>query len=242
MIEAVLFDMGDTLRRFEVGNRVMIDAVVRRIHSLIDEHRHMRPDISKYLRTMRRAMLAAKIKSKLTRREIQVGAVLRAVHHRLGIHQTEEQLEAYLTEGSEAVLEFIRDMPGATETLQQLREAGYKLGIVSNTMFPGNRLDKYLKQESLFEYFDVRIYSSEVGYMKPHRRIFEVAIEGLGVEPRRTVFVGDRLDNDVWGASRLGMQTILIAPNGPRRLKLARPDYVVRSLMEIPPILAARKD
>jgi putative hydrolase of the HAD superfamily len=61
----------------------------------------------------------------------------------------------------------------------------------------------------LAERLDVAVFSSEVGMRKPHPLIFRRALEALGVEPERALFVGDRLYEDVRGAGELGMKTVL---------------------------------
>jgi putative hydrolase of the HAD superfamily len=60
----------------------------------------------------------------------------------------------------------------------------------------------------LAERLDFSVFSSEVGTRKPHPAIFERALEALGVEPERALFVGDRLYEDVRGASEVGMTTV----------------------------------
>jgi putative hydrolase of the HAD superfamily len=52
------------------------------------------------------------------------------------------------------------------------------------------------------------VLSSEVGKRKPHPAIFECAMGDLGVEPEHTLFVGDRLRQDVGGAAAAGMRTV----------------------------------
>ena len=91
--------------------------------------------------------------------------------------------------------------------------------------------------EKLLERFPVRVYSSDVGYMKPHRRIFEAAIEQMGVPAEQMVFVGDRVDKDVRGAARMGMKTILMVRNGHVPRGRVRPDHIVRALSEVPTVL-----
>ncbi len=54
---------------------------------------------------------------------------------------------------------------------------------------------------------DIAVFSSEVGWRKPHPAIFERALDALGVEPARTLFVGDTLATDVAGAAALGLHT-----------------------------------
>jgi putative hydrolase of the HAD superfamily len=53
------------------------------------------------------------------------------------------------------------------------------------------------------------VFSSEVGKRKPHPAIFETALERLGVEPERALFVGDRRFEDIRGAKEAGMTTVL---------------------------------
>ena len=55
---------------------------------------------------------------------------------------------------------------------------------------------------------DAVVLSSEVGKRKPHAAIFERALEEVAVEPGDALFVGDRIDADVLGASRVGMTTV----------------------------------
>jgi putative hydrolase of the HAD superfamily len=60
----------------------------------------------------------------------------------------------------------------------------------------------------LAQRLDFSVFSSEVGTRKPHSAIFERALDALGVEPERTVFVGDRLYEDIRGAAEVGMTTV----------------------------------
>lgn len=77
--------------------------------------------------------------------------------------------------------------------------------------------------------------------MKPGRRIFNLALDQLEVAGERAMFVGDRLDNDVWGASRVGMTTVHLSHGKKARWAWTRPDYTVRRLGELPPILQSLK-
>jgi putative hydrolase of the HAD superfamily len=61
----------------------------------------------------------------------------------------------------------------------------------------------------LADRLDTAVFSSEVGKRKPHPAIFEAALEALGVEPGRALFVGDRRFEDIRGAKEVGMATVL---------------------------------
>jgi putative hydrolase of the HAD superfamily len=52
------------------------------------------------------------------------------------------------------------------------------------------------------------VFSSELGKRKPHPEIFGRALSALEVRPEAAVFVGDRLYEDVGGASAVGMTTV----------------------------------
>jgi putative hydrolase of the HAD superfamily len=95
--------------------------------------------------------------------------------------------------------------PEAEETLRSLREAGVAIGVCSNW---GWELDAYLRRIGLLDLVDSTITSARVGSRKPHPGIYASSIDALGIEPSRTVFVGDSWEPDVRGPRRLGMTAI----------------------------------
>jgi len=99
---------------------------------------------------------------------------------------------------------------GALETLAALKARGLTLAAVSNTIQPGRLLSHNTQRWGLSEFFDVRVYSSDVGVAKPHPEIFRVALERLGAPPESAVYVGDRLIPDVAGPHAVGMKAVLI--------------------------------
>jgi len=99
---------------------------------------------------------------------------------------------------------------GAVETLAALKARGLLLGLVSNTIQPGQFLSHNTQRWGLSEFFGVRVYSSDVGVAKPHPQIFRVALDRLGVPAENAVYVGDRLVPDVAGPHGAGMKAVLI--------------------------------
>ena len=137
--------------------------------------------------------------------------------------------------------------PHVAETLEELRRDGIAIGLVSNT---GRTWGRYIRrvQETfgIGRFFDVRVFSDEVGVRKPVRAIFEVALQGLGFPADRVVHVGDDVDADVIGAKDVGMRAVWFnadrqgyRPRYRRRSEASpdRADAVVRDLAELPPIL-----
>ena len=95
----------------------------------------------------------------------------------------------------------------ALDTLESLKEQGYKLGIIANqSAGTAQRLENW----GLLKYFDVVAASAELGVSKPDKLIFEKAIELAGVPAYNAVMVGDRLDNDIIPAKAVGMKTVWI--------------------------------
>ena len=93
--------------------------------------------------------------------------------------------------------------PDAVEVVGALQARGYALGIISNTTSREavpNALDEY----GLAEYFPVVILSSTCGHRKPGTTIFEIATKEMGIPAERSAYVGDRPSRDVLGAVNAG--------------------------------------
>jgi len=99
--------------------------------------------------------------------------------------------------------------PGAAETVRALDDAGLYLGIVSDidTAEAEDMLERY----GLYGAFDGVTTSQAVGYKKPDRRMFADAVEraaAAGVDPDRTLMIGDRYEHDMQGGSEAGLWTV----------------------------------
>jgi len=93
------------------------------------------------------------------------------------------------------------------ETLERLRAAGYRLGIISNW---NENLPNELSQLGLDRYFDFVVVSSLVGVAKPSPEIFHIALERAGCQPEEALYVGDNVMDDCLGARRAGLDVALI--------------------------------
>lgn len=97
------------------------------------------------------------------------------------------------------------------ESLSRLRDAGFRLGIVSNS---DGRVEQALAQAGLREYFEVVIDSSLAGIEKPDPAIFVAALDALGVSPEEALYVGDLYEVDIVGARAAGIEAVLLTPSG----------------------------
>ena len=94
--------------------------------------------------------------------------------------------------------------PEVRFVLKTLRER-YRLGIIANQ---GKDLLDRLERFGILDNFEIIINSTDIGFSKPDLRIFQVALEKANIEPSKAVYVGDRVDNDMVPAKKLGMRTI----------------------------------
>ncbi len=97
--------------------------------------------------------------------------------------------------------------PDVLPCVKVLREAGRRLGVISNWVWGGPEL---LHDVELAHHFDGVVLSARVGYQKPDPGIFRHALELLDVEPHDAIHVGDSYQADVVGARRVGMAPVLI--------------------------------
>ena len=126
----------------------------------------------------------------------------------------------------------------AGSVLEVLTKSGYNLGIIANQQ-PG--LNQRLESFGILKYFSIIVSSSDVGLSKPDESIFKLAVSMAKSSAEKCLMVGDRLDNDIIPASRVGMKTIWIK-NGLSKLqsddlgeKIA--NYIIYDLTEIIKIL-----
>lgn len=111
----------------------------------------------------------------------------------------------------------------------------FLLGMVSN--FYGN-LEPVCEELGIRRFFGCLIDSNQVGVVKPDPRIFQAALDRLGVRADETVFVGDNVSRDMEGARDLGMPHVLLVGPGPgSRAPCCPGDPVIHSLEGLLPLL-----
>ncbi len=99
--------------------------------------------------------------------------------------------------------------PWIVDTLDQLKDEGYRMSVISNA---DGRVEEQLHNLEMQGYFE-RVYDSEVvGVEKPEPGIYELALNDLGLQPEEAVFVGDMFYIDIWGANRVGIPGLHLDP------------------------------
>jgi putative hydrolase of the HAD superfamily len=244
MIDAVLFDLGDTIINFGVGRReaeLLFRQGARLTYDYLAARTHAIPTYERYFKVHYRYMTLAYVWSKLTRRDFSYADVVTRSFDKLRLVLEPGDLTHLCHLWYKPIHDASHIDHGVHHMLEQLRLAGTRLGIVSNTLVPGLCLDAHLQQLGLLEFFPVRVYSSAVKYRKPHPRIFELALSEIGVPANRALFIGDLLMADIAGAKRAGMRTIWKpakhTSKHPRLRRRPTPDYTIPKVTELPTVL-----
>jgi FMN phosphatase YigB (HAD superfamily) len=128
--------------------------------------------------------------------------------------------------------------PDAGPLLAALRLRGLRVGVLSSTAWPGEWHEEILRRDGVLDALHGAVWSSALEWTKPHAKAFGAAMDAVGVDdPTRCVYVGDRLYDDVYGASMIGMRTIFVPhseiPDDEQLAVEAAPDAVVQRLAEV---------
>ena len=129
--------------------------------------------------------------------------------------------------------EAVKPLPGALETLRELRHRGIRLGLLTNgqSRHQRRKLDRF----GLDQYFDHVQIEEEFAVGKPVERAFLHALQVLGSQPIKAWMVGDNLEHDVGGAQRVGIHAVWVDASGeglPQGAAI-KPDHIIRALPEL---------
>ena len=122
---------------------------------------------------------------------------------------------------------------GVIDTLRALRARRLHLGIVSN--IDEDQLAHLLELTQLAEQFDSILSSEQAQSCKPDRAIFDEALRRAGCQPHEALFVGDTIAQDVAGANRVGLRSVLLWHRDDREPPTGepRPHHVIRRIPEL---------
>jgi putative hydrolase of the HAD superfamily len=229
VLRAVLFDWGGTLMQDEWTDEIALEGHTAGLAAIA---RDGLPDPAAFTNYLREH--EAELFPLASEDEIDISAVMAGSFRDQGVELTDDDVRLFL-QAAQGVWSSYYVLADATHALlEALRARGLKLALVSNTASPQWLLQPILDEQGLLERVDAVVLSSEVGKRKPHPAIFERALAELQVDPSDALFVGDRLDADVLGASRVGMKTVQAvwfrADEGPAGVE---PDYQAFTLMDV---------
>jgi HAD superfamily hydrolase (TIGR01509 family) len=210
--QAVLFDAGDTLIRLSGSGESLLHEAAGTLGVALDP-----ADVGRvWTRVLDRSSTAE---------ELAKGRDLSAARHR------EVWTALYTAAGCERLVPGLsaalyaltvsadswEAFPDTVPTLAAVREKGMRIGVVSDTGFD---LRPAMDALGISPYLDAVVMSFETGVCKPAATVFRTACDQLGIDPARTLMVGDNPLTDS-GAVNAGLYAFLLPPppkTGPRGL------------------------
>ena len=185
MLDAVLFDWGNTLVRMEWGDERV----------LLGHRAALGRDDPAFTARWRGLLLG----------EAHGYRPYAELLGELGV----DDPEAFIDREHEAWRPAYRVLASAPALLESLRDRGLRTGLVANAWpDPARVLRADAEALGLAPFLDTLVFAAETGHRKPASESFLRACRELDVEPAAALFVGDDLRNDVQGAARVGMRTV----------------------------------
>ena len=200
MLEAVLFDWGETLVHWEWSDEVLEAGHAAGLRAL------GRRPVQSLTATFTERYLPL-LEAPGTLEEIGYEGIVSRMLAEAGIDADHADVRRFIEAEHETWFPQHHLDSTTHALLETLRGRGLKLGIVSNAFDPPDLLRRDLDRLGITARIDAAVFASEVRARKPDAAIFQAALDALAVDAARTLFVGDSLEVDLAGAAALGMHT-----------------------------------
>ena len=210
IIKGILYDFGGTLYDYYPSNSVIWSRIAKRLGADIS------PNDPRIWKGMQKQSIEA------TRRAKPFSSLSREDIHILNLHVLDamsidgEGTRDIISEEFEKRGHGYRINPESKKTLERIHSMGLKIGLLSNCPSEfGKPRRLTMKEDGILHYFSKILLSGEVGYAKPEKEIFKIALNSLGLQDASKVMhVGDFLLDDVIGAQNAGLIPVLYDPLG----------------------------
>jgi len=242
---AVLFDLFDTLVRFDRARLPAVPLDGRVVHSTVGQLHPIlaawAPEVT--LEALYNALLESWQEAERLRavdhREVAAPERFAYLLRHLGLDPAACPREVLhqLLEAHRRGLSRAAEFPAPHGPLLAELAGRYRLAVVSNFDYTPTAVG-ILEAAGVASLFEAVVVSDAVGWRKPAAAIFEVALDRLRVPAAEALFVGDRADIDVLGAQRIGMHAVwLNRDGGGLPAGVAPPEFEIRDLGELRGIL-----
>jgi putative hydrolase of the HAD superfamily len=237
MLKAVVFDLGGTLLHYESAT-ANLQELNKRGFAAFYRHLAARRRVAFSETTFLELAISHAIADRRSFRGSSIDTSLRSALARLNLSLSEVEWQAARRAFFRPIQEVVEPRQGARYTLKALRELGMALALLSNTFWPADLHDADLARFGLLDLLPIRLYSCDIGWLKPQPEAFRTALASLRVEPNEAVYVGDRLKVDIEPARKIGLWGVLIRlPFRDEQLEDSMPDAVISELPELVKIL-----
>lgn len=246
MIDTVLFDIGGTLiQQLHSTERTILYSIY--VKHLLSEHGiSVTESDSAFYERLRANAEVYKHLGETTFRELDQRVIWKDYILKDYPISTEsmDQIAENLCFTFDYIRKDNRPRPNLRETLDQLKNIGMKMGIITNTMSK-SFADHILREFGVSGYFPVIVKSCEFGTRKPHPSIFEHAMDLIGSTRKTTCYVGDTISRDVLGSRNAGLAMVIKIGNKSiahrdkafQSQDAPKADFDIEDLIEIPRII-----
>jgi putative hydrolase of the HAD superfamily len=244
MLKAVIFDLGGTLVHYESASANLLELNRRGFAAL---YRHL--SANGHVALPEAAVFGAITSHVMTEWQSTIasgrgGSVetpMRVALAELGIALSDADWHAARGAFYVPIQQAAKPRQGVRGTLQALRDQGRALALLSNTFWAADIHDDDLARFNLLDFLPTRLYSCDIGWLKPHPEAFHMALTSLGIEPNEAVYVGDRLKTDIEPARKVGLWGVLVKNSFREEpLEDVMPDAVIAELPELIRLLERR--
>ena len=211
MVKAVIFDLDDTLYDYSSLN----DAAIRKAGEWLCSQTGIPYD--EFIMAFNEGR--NKVKANMGDCASQHNRIIyfQKMSELLGINPIKYSLELYDKYWGH-MLENMHLEIGVEKLLQRFRESGIKIAICTD--LTTHIQHRKLRKLEIADFVDVFVSSEEAGAEKPDIKIFNMAVDKLGMLPSEMVYVGDSYEKDIIGAENAGIYPIWFNPYGkPRKGK-----------------------
>ncbi len=241
-VDGVIFDLGSTLLEYENIPWVTLNLeCFERGYRFLLEENYRPPEFQKFRDNYVRIREGFRDRAAESLREYNIIEPIEVLLKEAGLDGDGELPKKFFASYYQPVSRQLSIFADTLTVLEEIRKSGRKIGLVSNTFFPEEYHRIELDRFNLTPYFDFTIYSSSFGYRKPHREIYNEAINLIDLPAERLLFVGDRYLEDFHGPRENGMDAVIKFREG-REYPEPLPDEVVmvRSLTELLPMIGIK--
>jgi HAD superfamily hydrolase (TIGR01509 family) len=224
MRDTLLFDFHNTLATCDGWLRLEIRDLPGRVLGWLS-WRGLVAGVSPHTLEQAEALFAA-VREGARSSGVEVSAVegARLVLVQLGIQVSAAEVERAVADLQTEHLEEVEPVEGAFEAIWELRDHGFKLGVVSSAGWPPF-VETALERIGLRDAFDVVVTSAGEGIYKSNPAIYGRALARLGSVPSLAIHVGDHPRFDVETARAAGLATVWFNAQSERTLRLHRADW-----------------
>lgn len=228
-IDVVFFDLDETLYDFETVKEAANKGVAELIQALGIANS------KKFLEALKQATdnIYKRYRGKphLFDRRIRFRETLKI----LGINPNKDLIELLTMKFWNYVFSNIKPYPDVIPTLSSLQNLGIRLGIISDGLIEIQ--EKRLRALGISQFFDILVFSEEVGCNKPSPKVFKYALKIARAKPNRCVMIGDNVKTDILGANRVGIISVWIKrgifKNVSPSSEMEIPKFIINNLKQI---------